>query len=123
MLRRITDSLILVAAVWLLVSPYVFGYYAIPAASGITSFFGIAVMILTTTQLTLPDYWEEIALVFVGFLVTASPWLFGDVEYMNHIATQSTVITGVLISVFAITGLLVTMIQERADSKLQHTSM
>jgi hypothetical protein len=120
MLRRIIDSVILVAAIWLIISPYVFGYYAISAPSGIASFLGLAVLILATTELTLPDYWEEIALVFTGILVTASPWLFGDVYYISHTATESMIVTGAVISTFAVLGLLVSMLQEREHEKLQH---
>ena len=120
MLRRTIDSLILLAAIWLIVSPYVFGYYPFVAASGISTFLGLFILILATAELTLPDYWEEIAIVFLGLVATASPWLFRDIDYISHKATESMAITGAVLCTLAILGILVSTLQERGHSKLQH---
>ena len=120
MLRRMIDSLILLAALCLMISPYVFGYSSITTPAGVASFFGLGVFILSVIELSSPDYWEEAAIVFLGIVITASPWLFDDIDYISHKATETVEITGVIFVVCSILGILVSLGYQRSRENKQH---
>lgn len=98
----------LVASIYILLSPFVLGFFHVVAAS--ITFLSIGTAVLLTSQLGIARQqpWEEWVNLSLGVLLMASPWLFG--YYAVTVALFSAVVAGAVLALMAI----IAMIEEYA---------
>lgn len=94
----------LIVAVYLLLSPFIFGFFHIVSASLTFLLVGTAVLLFSQLGIAKQQPWEEWTNLLLALLLTASPWLFGF--YAVTIATASAAVSGVLLVIMAISAMV-----------------
>jgi SPW repeat len=90
------DAVSLLLGVWLVFSPFALGFAG--AAAWITIVLGASVILLAVEGFVIPSYLEEWGEVLVGLALVVAPWTVG---YEPASATVSSVVSGILVIVFA----------------------
>ena len=97
------DAIELVLAVWLLVSPFVLGFFPIGHASMIAFLIGSIILCTAMLGISTEQPWEEWITFAFALLLIASPWLlsysFSVIATVNALATGSLL---VIVSLFTI---------------------
>ena len=108
------DSVEILIALWLFMSPFVLGFTGNSAAT--VSVLLIASFTLLIAQLGLAEQkpWEEWTNIILALLLIASPWLFGYA--FEIVAMLNSVVSGVLIIVFAALSIR----HEYSEMRLHH---
>ena len=122
MLQRIIDLPIILAAIVVATSPYTFGYYSCTGATGCAAFLGLAAFIFSMLELNTHDAWKPVALIVVGATIAASPWAFGNYEFMSHAATNTVAAGGGVIVIAAVLIIIASMGLERMESQKKLTA-
>jgi hypothetical protein len=97
---RWQDWVTLIAGFWLLISPWVVGYAADTAAMANSVIFGIAIVVYSIIELSVPREWEEWLMVAAGIWLIISPWVLGFASETR--AVWDSVIVGVVVALLAI---------------------
>lgn len=117
MIQRLIDLFIILAILVVATSPYTFGYYSCTGAAGTAVFLGLAGFILSMLELNTHDAWKPVALIVVGATIAASPWAFGNYEFMSQAATNTIAAAGGVVVVASILIIIVSMGLERMESQ------
>ncbi len=101
-LARTASGINILLGIWLVVSPWVFHYSAMPPALWSGLIVGVFIVIIAAVRLaswrdTAPFSWLNL---FLALCTIASPWVYGYAA--NADAVRDNVILGVLIAVLAI---------------------
>jgi hypothetical protein len=94
----------LIIAVYVLLSPFIFGFFDVVSASVTFLLIGTAVLVISQLGIAKQQPWEEWTNLTLAILLTASPWLFG--YYAVTIATASAAIAGVVLIIMAISAMV-----------------
>jgi len=97
---RWQDWATLVAGLWLLISPWVVGYAADSVALTNAVIFGIAIIVYSIIELSVPRAWEEWLMVAAGVWLIISPWVLGFGAEAR--AVRDTVIVGIVVLLLAL---------------------
>jgi hypothetical protein len=90
------DIASLLLGVWLVVSPFVLGFAG--AATWITIILGLLVILFAVEGFAIPSYLEEWGELLLGLALLVAPWTVG---YESVSATVSSVVSGILVILFA----------------------
>lgn len=91
------DAASLLLGVWLVVSPLALGFAG--ATAWITIALGLCVILFAVEGLVIPSYLEEWGELLIGLALLVAPWAIG---YVPASATVSSVVSGLLVIVFAV---------------------
>jgi hypothetical protein len=99
---RTASGINILLGIWLLVSPWVFGYHAIPTALFNSVIVGAAIAILAVNRFESPGSktvlsWVNLAL---ALWTIASPWVYGYASNLG--ALRDNVVLGIVIGALAI---------------------
>ena len=97
---RWQDWATLVAGIWLLISPWIVGYAADAAATSNAVIFGIAIIIYSIIELSIPRAWEEWLMVAAGVWLIVSPWVLRFSSETR--AVWDMVIVGIIVALLAL---------------------
>ena len=100
-IRHWQDAASLVVGVWLVLSPFALGFAG--AAAWITVVLGLSVVLFAVEGLFIPSYLEEWGELLIGLALLVAPWIFG---YEPELATVSSMVSGILVILFAIWELM-----------------
>ena len=95
------DVASLFVGVWLVVSPFALGFDG--AAVWISIALGLCVALFAIEAFVIPSYLEEWGEMLLGLALLLMPWAVG---YETTSATVSSVLAGILVSIFAVWELL-----------------
>lgn len=99
----------LVIATWLIMSPFLLGFFD-SAAAGLTSIsIGSLIILMSLLGLTRQPLWEDGFSLGLAFVLLLSPWLLNYSSLL--VATWNAVATGLLLAVFT----LVVLIRDYAE--------
>lgn len=91
------DVASLLLGIWLVFSPLALDFG--PVAAWITVALGVGVILFAIEGLVIPSYLEEWGEILLGLALLVAPWAVG---YASGAAMVSSLVTGVLVIVFAI---------------------
>ena len=91
----------LLLGAWLVLSPLALGL--VGAAAWITVILGLFVILFAIEGLILPSYLEEWGEIGLGLALVVAPW---SISYESATATFSSMVTGVLVTLFAVWEML-----------------
>jgi hypothetical protein len=86
----------LLLGVWLVLSPFALGFAG--AAAWMTVVLGLCVILFAVEGFVIPSYLEEWGEVLLGLALVVAPWTVG---YESASATVSSVVSGILVILFA----------------------
>jgi hypothetical protein len=95
------DLASLLLGAWLVLSPFALGFTG--AALWITIVLGLCVILFAVEGFVIPSYLEEWGEVLLGLALMAAPWTF---DYESVLATVNSVVSGILVILFAAWELL-----------------
>ncbi len=116
MIQRIIDIPIIIAALIMATSPYVFGYYSTTGATGTAAILGFLSFLFSVLEFYSHDAWKAVALVVVGGVIAASPWALGNYLFMPQKAATWITGAGITIAVMAVLELIVSVIVEKQQN-------
>jgi hypothetical protein len=90
------DIASLLVGVWLVVSPFLLGFAG--AATWVTIVLGLFVILFAVEGFVIPSYLEEWGELLLGLALLVAPWTVG---YESVSATVSSVVSGILVILFA----------------------
>ena len=90
------DAASLLLGVWLVLSPFALGFSG--AATWITVALGLCVILFALEGFVIPSYLEEWGELLLGLALLIAPWAVG---YEPGLATVNSVVSGLLVIVFA----------------------
>ena len=96
------DVVSLLLGVWLVVSPFALGFAG--AATWITIVLGLFVILFAVEGFVIPSYLEEWGELLLGLALLVAPWTVG---YESVSATVSSVVSGLLVILFAAWELMI----------------
>lgn len=99
-MKRWQDWANLVLGVWLILSPWLLGFSATPAATWNAVVVGVVVALMALLHLRGGPMWEEWLNVLLGVWLILSPWILGYSGMGN--AVWNALIVGVLVGVLAL---------------------
>jgi SPW repeat len=99
----------LVVGIWLGVSPWVLGFSAEQAATWNALILGVAMLVYSIVELSVPKAWEEWAMLVAGIWLLVSPWVLGFTVETR--AAWDTAIVGVVAAVLAVWALAATRLR------------
>jgi len=97
---RWQDWITLVAGIWLLISPWAMGYSGETVALANAVVLGIAIIVYSIVELSIPRDWEEWLMVIAGIWLIISPWVLRFSAQTR--ATWDSVIVGVVVTLLAL---------------------
>jgi uncharacterized membrane protein len=97
---RWQDGATLAAGIWLLISPWAVGYAGDSAAMGNAVIFGIAIIIYSGVELSVPRPWEEWLMMAAGVWLIIAPWVL--VFGAETRAVWDSVIVGIVVLLLAL---------------------
>ena len=97
------DTVELLFAVWILVSPFLLGYFHVASASAIMIFIGAVLFMTTQLGLSLQTPWEDWTNLILALLLIVSPWMFGFSTV--KVAVINAVASGICVAIFALLSL------------------
>jgi hypothetical protein len=100
-IRHWQDVASFLLGVWLVLSPLALGIAE--AAAWITVVLGLFVVLLAVEGFVIPSYLEEWGEILLGLALVVVPWTFG---YEAVSATVSSVLSGILVILFAVWELM-----------------
>ena len=95
------DVASLVVGAWLVVSPFVLGMSGVAVA--LTIALGLGVILFAVEAFVIPSYLEEWGEMFLGLALLVAPW---TVSYEPGAATVNSVLSGLLVILFAVWELM-----------------
>ena len=95
------DVASLLLGVWLVLSPFVLGFDG--ATVWITIVLGLCVILFAIEGFVIPSYLEEWGEILLGLALVVAPWTVG---YESVSATVSSVVSGILVILFAVWELM-----------------
>ncbi len=95
------DIASLLLGVWLVLSPFAFGFGGVDL--WMTIALGLGVILFAVEGFVIPSYLEEWGEIFLGLALIAAPWTVG---YASGWATVSSVVSGLLVILFAVWELM-----------------
>jgi SPW repeat len=95
------DVASLVVGAWLVVSPFVLGMSGVAVA--LTIALGLGVILFAVEAFVIPSYLEEWGEMFLGLALVVAPW---TVSYEPGAATVNSVLSGLLVILFAVWELM-----------------
>jgi hypothetical protein len=94
----------LVVATWLIMSPFLLGFFDHAAAGLVSISIGVLIIFMTLLGISRQPIWEDGFSLLLAFLLLTSPWLFG---YSTHtLATWNAVVTGIFTAGFTLAVLI-----------------
>lgn len=102
-----TEALNIVAAIWLIASPYILRYFVWSDAKLTADFFGALILGMAITRMSMsqPRYWWlSFGNIIFGIWVAVSPFVLGF--HYNTRATVNDIIVGIVVALIAASGLL-----------------
>ncbi len=101
--RHWQDWLSLAVGVWLFITPIVFDYES--QAAMVSAFIvGLALILIETTAITMPNLWEEFVSVALGLWLMVSPMALGFTVHRNE--TETAVFVGMAVIVLSAWAIL-----------------
>lgn len=97
------DPMELLLSSWLLISPFVLGFFGVTSASAVMIMIGCSVLFIAQLGLSNHLPWEEWTNLLLAILLIASPWLFGFASVMA--ATVNAVASGIVLAILALAAL------------------
>ena len=98
------DVVELLVAVYILISPFVLGFFDIISASISAIGIGTAAVLVSQLGIAKQQPWEEWTNLILGILLAASPWLFG--YYDITIALVNAIISGTILAGFSLAAMV-----------------
>ena len=95
------DVASLLLGVWLVLSPFALGFAG--AAIWMTIVLGLFVILFAVEGFFIPSYLEEWGEILLGLAVVVAPW---TVSYESVSATVSSMVSGILVILFAVWELM-----------------
>jgi SPW repeat len=95
------DAASLLLGVWLVLSPFVLGFDG--ATVWITIVLGLCVILFAVEGFVIPSYMEEWGELLIGLALVVAPW---TVVYESASATVSSMVSGILVILFAVWELM-----------------
>jgi hypothetical protein len=115
MRKRWQDWVNLILGLWTFASPWVFGFaVGADTAAWAMWILGAAIVVFAAFAVYMHKAWEEIINILLGICLIASPWMLSFTE--NQTATTNAVVTGLLVTAFAVWA----MLMETAVQKWWH---
>lgn len=103
--KRWQDWSNLVLGVWTFVSPWALGFAASTnMAARAMWILGAAIVVFAASAVYMHKAWEEVINILLGICLIVSPWVLGFAD--QSAPTTSAVITGLLVTAFAIWAML-----------------
>jgi hypothetical protein len=96
-IRHWQDAASLLLGVWLVLSPFALGF-AGTAATWMTIVLGLCVILFALEGFVIPSYLEEWGEILLGLALLVAPWA---VSYEPGLATANSVVSGLLVILFA----------------------
>ena len=103
----------LLAATWLIMSPFLLGFFDSSAAGLSAIIVGSLIILMSLLDIIRKPIWEDCCSLALAFALLLSPWLL-DYSALQ-VATWNAVVTGVLLAVFS----LIVLIQDHAEQHQQ----
>jgi hypothetical protein len=95
------DVASLLLGMWLVLSPFALGFAG--AAVWITIMLGLCVILFAIEGFIIPSYLEEWGEILLGLALVVAPWTVG---YESVSATVSSMVSGILVILFAVWELM-----------------
>jgi hypothetical protein len=89
---------------WIILAPFVLGFFSEGGPAGTAILIGSLVVGLMIIGISVPSYWEEWTSLALGLALLVSPWVIGYSAMM--VATANAVISGALLAGLAVIGLI-----------------
>jgi hypothetical protein len=102
-IRHWQDVASLLLGVWLILSPFALGFAGAGAATWLTVALGVSVIVFAVEGFVIPSYLEEWGEILIGVALVMAPWTVG---YGSELATVNSVVSGILVILFAIWELM-----------------
>ncbi len=105
---RTASGINVLAGIWLIISPFVLGFWRVPAATWDNIIVGIVVLILAATRVAGParTAWASWVNLILGIWLIISPWVLRIAEYPSP--TWNNVILGIIVGILGIASALTT---------------
>lgn len=97
---RWQDWVTLLIGVWVGISPWVLGYSTAGIATANAVVFGIAIVVYSIVELSVPRVWEEWLMVLAGVWLLISPWVLQFSQ--STAAAWDTALTGIAVGILAL---------------------
>lgn len=97
------DTIELLLAVWIIVSPFLLGYFSVASASATMIFIGAILTLTTQLGLSQQEPWEDWVNLILAVSLIVSPWVFGFNTV--NIAVINAVASGICVAIFALLSL------------------
>ena len=97
------DMVELLLAVWIIVSPFLLGYFNLASAAGVMIIVGALLTLTTQLGMSLQTPWEDWLNLILALLLIISPWMLGFNSVM--VAVVNAVASGICVAIFALLSL------------------
>jgi hypothetical protein len=97
------DTVELVLSAWIIISPFLLGYFHIANASAVMIFLGTFIFLFSQLGLSTQEPWEEWVNLFLALLLIISPWMFGYIG--EEVAMINAIASGICVAIFALISL------------------
>lgn len=102
MRSRWQDWVNIVLGAWVFFSPWILQYTAEGAGAWNAYLFGLGIVVFAAMAVLVPHPWEEWVVFLLGGWLIAAPWIL---TFQNEAAIWNAVILGILVGIFALSGL------------------
>jgi hypothetical protein len=111
----------LITAIFILLAPFILGFFETASASVSFLLIGTAVLVISQFGIAKQQPWEEWVNLALAVLLMASPWLFG--YYQVTIAMVSAVAAGGILALMAIIAMVEEYSAKRHETHRAHTAV
>ena len=101
--KRWQDWITLALGIWVLISPWVYGFAASGVATANAVVLGAVVIVYSAVELSVPRVWEEWLMLIGGLWLLVSPWVLGFEA--KTAAVWNTAVSGIVIALLAVWAL------------------
>ena len=97
------DMVELLIATWIIISPFLLGYFHVASASSAMIVFGVFIFLFSQLGISKQSPWEEWMNLLLAVVLIVSPWVFGFTHEV--VAVVNAIASGICVAIFALLSL------------------